>query len=84
MQDVDDSTIAELSSGGKKKRRSDHAFLLRGWQEEPAQAGQSPRWRFSLEEILEPRQRKGFDSLEALLAFLREEFCRGEGEDQEG
>jgi hypothetical protein len=33
-----------------------------------------------LEEVLHERQRRGFDSLETLMAFLREELADGEGD----
>ena len=49
-------------------------------------AGKEPLWRFSVEEILpfdklrtlHEQRRKGFSSLEALVAFLRAELASGE------
>ena len=45
-------------------------FVLRLWQERPASLGRPAVWRFSLEDI-RSRQRRGFASLEGLMAFLR-------------
>lgn len=59
-----------------KKVRPQHAYLLRCWPEGEAMDDKAPHWRFSLEEILkkEPR-RRGFDTLEALIVFLRAELA---------
>jgi hypothetical protein len=57
-----------------EKSHPNRAYLLRCWQEGEAAAGQEPLWRFSVEEIVPERRRKGFTSLEALLAFLRAEL----------
>ena len=54
------------------------AYLLRCWQEREAAPGQEPPWRFSVEEILGERRRKGFSSLRALITFLRTELAGGE------
>ena len=63
------------------ERRDHHrAYLLRCWQEGARDAGAIPRWRFSVEEVLHERQRRGFDGLEALIAFLREELAEGESD----
>jgi hypothetical protein len=56
------------------------AYLLRCWQEEASDPNGTPGWRFSVEEVLHERQRRGFDSLEALVAFLRDELADGEGD----
>lgn len=56
------------------------AYLLRCWREGEAAPGQEPLWRFSVEEILHERRRKGFSSLEALVAFIRSELAIGEEE----
>jgi hypothetical protein len=56
------------------------AYLLRCWQEGEAAPGKEPLWRFSVEEILNERRRKGFSSLGALIAFLRAELAGGEEE----
>ncbi|MBE9508875.1 MAG: hypothetical protein IMY86_12615 [Chloroflexi bacterium] len=60
------------------------AYLLRCWQEGEAAPGKEPHYRFSVEEILRKRPRRGFDSLEALVAFLRAELSSGRGETPEG
>jgi hypothetical protein len=60
--------------------RNDHparAYLLRCWQEGEAAPGKKVRWRFSLESVLQRRPRRGFDSLEALAAFLQAELADG-------
>jgi hypothetical protein len=57
-----------------------HAYLLRCWREEQAAPKGAPQWRFSLEEVLHERQRWGFNSLEALVAFLQAEMLTGEDE----
>jgi hypothetical protein len=51
------------------------AYLLRCWREESAAPGGSSAWRFSLEEVLRERRRRGFSSLESLFAFLRAELA---------
>ena len=56
------------------------AYLLRCWREGEVAPGQEPLWRFSVEEILYKRRRKGFNSLGALIAFLRGELAGGERE----
>jgi hypothetical protein len=57
-----------------KKECLHHTYLLRCWQERKAAAGQKPRWRFCIEEVLQERPRQGFDDLDALVAFLRAEL----------
>lgn len=48
------------------------AYLLRCWQEPPAQPGDPPSaWRFALESVGQEPERRGFNSLEAVFAFLR-------------
>jgi hypothetical protein len=47
-----------------------HAYLLRLWRERPASPERPAVWRFSVEDT-RTRQRRGFGSLEDLLAFLR-------------
>jgi hypothetical protein len=80
----------------KEKSRPYRAYLLRCWQEGEAAPGKKPLWRFSLEEILpsapsagsgqrklkaSPEQRrKGFSSLEELIAFLRAKLDSSEDE----
>ena len=81
MKDADSTNIAEFVSRDKggAKRQVQRAYLLRCWQEGAA-PGEEPRWRFSLEEVLHERWRKGFDSPEALIAFLRAELACGREE----
>jgi len=47
-----------------------HAYLLRLWQERPASSERPAVWRLSLEDT-RTRQRRGFGSLEGLMAFLQ-------------
>jgi hypothetical protein len=54
------------------------AFLLRCWREGQAAPGESPLWRFSVEEVLHERRQWGFASLEALLTFLWAELAGAE------
>ena len=61
----------------KKKQRLHHAYLLRCWREGEATAGEKPRWRFCIEEVLQERPRQGFDDLNALVAFLRADLAGG-------
>jgi hypothetical protein len=68
----------------REKGLPDRAYLLRCWQEGEAAPGKEPHWRFSLEEVLHERRRKGFDSLEALVAFLRAELTGSRDEHSEG
>jgi hypothetical protein len=56
------------------------AYLVRRWQEGGPAPGGEPQWRFSVEEVLGERRKRGFDSLEALMAFLREELVGGGSE----
>ena len=53
------------------------AYLLRCWREEGTPSCQAPRWRFSVEDILQHRSRRGFEDLDALVAFLRAELTDG-------
>lgn len=64
----------------REKSHPYRAYLLRCWQEGEAASGKEPPWRFSVEEILPERRRKGFSSLEALVAFLRAELDSSEDE----
>ena len=56
---------------GRDLRR---AYLVRCWQEGGPDPDGAREWRFSVEEVLHERQRRGFDDLEDLVAFLREEL----------
>ena len=57
-----------------REKRLNRAYLIRCWQEGKAAPGKEIHWRFSLEEVLHERHRRGFDSLDALIAFLRIEL----------
>ncbi len=52
-----------------KKIFQNRAYLIRCWQE-----GDKPCWRFSVEEVLHERRRRGYVDLETLIAFLRAEL----------
>jgi hypothetical protein len=55
--------------------------LLTLWRERPARAGRPALWRFSVENV-RTGERRGFASLEALMAFLRAQMeARGEKDD---
>jgi len=66
---------SEQERQGDDVKRPQRAYLLRCWR---ANGG----WCYSVERVGEPAQRRGFGSLEALMAFLREE-TESRGEDQE-
>jgi hypothetical protein len=53
------------------------AFLLRCWQETGTGPGGQPTWRFCLVEPGDGETERGFASLEALLAHLRQELEAG-------
>lgn len=55
-----------------------HAYLLRCWREKETTADEKARWRFCVEEVLQKRPRQGFDSLDALVAFLQAELVDGD------
>ena len=61
----------------KDKRHPDRAYLLRCWQEGRALRGDESRWRYSLEGVWPTRSHRGFDDLEALVAFLLGELIDG-------
>lgn len=50
------------------------AYLLRCWREGKATPDGKSRWRFSVEEVLHERHRRGFGSLDELFDFLREQI----------
>jgi hypothetical protein len=60
-----------------KERAPNRAYLLRCWREGEHRSGGTPHWRFSLEEVLPGRGRRGFVDLVSLIAFLRASFARG-------
>lgn len=53
------------------------AFLLRCWREAGAEPGGQAAWRFCLVEPGNGETERGFASLEALLAHLRQELEDG-------
>jgi hypothetical protein len=52
-------------------------FLLRCWREAEAEPGGRAAWRFCLVEPGDGKTGRGFASLEALLAYLRQELEAG-------
>lgn len=56
------------------------AYLLRLWQEQAASSERAAVWRLMLEDP-KTGQRRGFDGLESLLAFLRAEMGETRGGD---
>ena len=58
----------------KEASSSYHAYLIRCWRDKSGSDEEHP-WRFSVEEILPERRRKGFSRLEALFAFLQAELA---------
>jgi hypothetical protein len=57
------------------------AYLLRCWQEAGAGPDGEPAWRFALVQAGDERHGRGFASLEALVAYLREELAAASGDD---
>ena len=53
---------------------SDRAYLIRCWQERDVASPGTVRWRFSVEEVLHERNRRGFADLASLLDYLRTEL----------
>ena len=51
------------------------AYLVRCWCEQQSACVGATSWRFSVEEIVPKRRRRGFGSLDALIAFLRVELA---------
>jgi hypothetical protein len=51
------------------------AYLVRCWCEQHSATVGESSWRFSVEEIVPQRRRRGFGSLDALIAFLRAELA---------
>jgi hypothetical protein len=67
----------------KRKQCAHHAYLLRCWQNGELADDQPCRWRFSVEEILQRRSRRGFESLDALVDFLRADLDDGESDPED-
>jgi hypothetical protein len=61
-----------------KEGTLNRAYLLRCWREGEGMPGGRPHWRFSLEEVLPGRGRRGFADLASLVAFLRARFAPAE------
>jgi hypothetical protein len=57
--------------------RAYRAFLLRCWRETEAEPGGQAAWRFCLVEPGNGETKRGFASLEALLAYLWQELEAG-------
>jgi len=50
-----------------------YAYLLRCWEEQSADStGDVHHWRYAVEEVFGARQRRGFESLDAALAFIHQ------------
>jgi hypothetical protein len=65
----------------QKDNRSSRFYLLRCWRERGTASGRESQWRFLVEEVLQDeRRRKGFSSLNALIAFLEVELTDDEKE----
>jgi hypothetical protein len=56
-----------MNATDKSPADTDRAYLLRCWRE-------GATWRFSLEPVSPQSRRRGFATLEAMCAFLRDEF----------
>lgn len=57
---------------------SDRVYLLHCWQEGSGEPDGEDRWRFSIEEVLHKRWRRGFTSVDALVDFLKAELAPSE------
>jgi hypothetical protein len=75
---AEDTTIAELASCDNPsillvegQTRSQCAYLVRCWREKGTTVVGPPSWRFSVEEVFGERRRRGFRSLEGLIAFIQ-------------
>ena len=87
MKSTEDTNITEFSSRDnlqgveEGRERQQRAYLLRCWWERTTLG---PLWRFSVEEVSGERRRRGFRSLEALVAFIRGELRAVEADSDEG
>ena len=54
----------------KHRRQPRQAYLLRCWQEEGRSFDEGIEWRFSVEEVLDEKWRRGFTSIQDMLDFL--------------
>mgnify|MGYP006296046525 FL=1 len=80
MKSIDNTTITEFSSDDNRRvevarrDRAPHVYLLRCWWEGRATAIRGGVWRFSVEEVFGERHRRGFHSLEEIVAFIQTEL----------
>jgi hypothetical protein len=87
MKSTEDTTIAEFSSDDNRDMKVEgqevppRAYLLRCWRERRGAAAWEFLWRFSLEEVFGERRRRGFHSLEALIAFIRGELQEADSDE---
>jgi hypothetical protein len=87
MKSTEDTTIAEFSSDDNRRvkverqERPPRAYLLRCWRERRAMAAGRPVWRFSVEGVFGERRRRGFRSLETLVAFIRGELQKADSDE---
>lgn len=58
----------------KEKSSAYRSYLLRCWQEKPADPEQPPLWRFMLQDVADAQRQHAFSSFEQLVAFLRTEI----------
>ncbi len=54
------------------------AYLVRCWRDREAASEGEAAWRFSVEVVTPGRRRRGFASLEALLAFVQDDLAGGD------
>lgn len=68
----------------RTRSRPSRAYLLRCWQEGNTAPDQPLRWRFSVEDVLRKGPRRGFESLEGVVAYLRDELPVGSEDELPG
>ena len=67
-----------MSRHGRQRRQ---AYLLRCWREESRTFDEGVEWRFSVEEVLSEKWRRGFTSIQDLLDFLETELTHTDTQD---
>ena len=67
---VNEEQYREFKESGQNYR----TFLLRCWQEADASPAGQAAWRFTLVQLGQEETKKGFASLEELVAYLRSEL----------
>lgn len=67
---VSQDRTSAVSESGENYR----AFLLRCWQEPAAGQAGEPAWRFTLVEAGDEAGKRGFASLDELVAYLKDEL----------